>query len=167
MHAPLRRSARSLLTMALRALALLSILAMPAVRALTPSCPSVVVSAYARPWAARKLGQSFTIYAKVRATGTTPVHNVSLRVTVPFSATYPRAKPNDAARGRPVIVLPNAFWPSFSVLPGKDRVFKLTGKVAKCTQSGTFDVDVAAYIVDEGCSTPISSPIKVRSACVV
>jgi hypothetical protein len=161
MHA-LRRNARGPLTMLLAALALVSLVAMPRVQAQAPLCPSVVVSAYARPRTARKAGQAFTVYAKVRTTGTTPLHNVSLGVSVPFSATYPRPKPNDAAKGRPVIVPPNAFWPSFSLLPGKDRVFKLGGKVAKCAQSGTFNVGVAAYILDTGCITPIGAPVEVR-----
>lgn len=98
----------------------------------------------------------------MRNTGATPQYNVSLGVSVPFAATYPRAKPNDAAKGRPVIVPPNAFWPSFALLPGKDRVFKLTGKVAMCAQSGTFNVGVAAYIWDAGCVSPIGAPVQVR-----
>ena len=162
---PLRRSARGPLTMVLAVLALVSILAMPTVQAQAPPlCPSVVVSAHARPRTTRKAGQPFTVYAKVRTTRTSPMHNVSLRMTVPFSATYPRPKPNDAAKGRPVIVPPTAFWPNFSLLPGKGRLFKLTGKVAKCAQSGTFNVEVAAYILDTGCNTPIGAPVEVRSA---
>lgn len=65
-----------------------------------------------------------------------------------------------------MIVPPNAYWTSFSLSTGKERVFKLTGKVAKCAQNGTFDVGVAAYIVDAGCSTPIAAPVKVRSVCM-
>lgn len=91
MH-PLRRRVGGLSTMVLGTLALVSMLVLPMVTAQTPLCPSVVVSAYARPRSARKAGQSFTVYAKVRTTGTTPVNDVGLRMTVPFSASYPRQK---------------------------------------------------------------------------
>lgn len=149
---------------ALGLLVLFNVLLLPtAVNGQLPTCPSLLVSAYARPRRARKPGQAFTIYAKVGATGALPVHNVSLRVPVPFSAVYPPAKPNDAARGRPVIVPGgNAFWPSFSVRPGKDRRFKLKGKVDKCDQSGPFDIDVRAFILSQGCSTPIDDPVQVH-----
>ena len=146
---PLRRGP-GLLQMALGLLGLASILLLPTVHA--QPCPSVEVSAYARPRKARKPGQPFAIYAKVRNTGATPMYNMSVSMTVPLSATYPRAKP--------VIIVPNAFWPIVTLLPGKSRVFKLVGKMAKCAQSGDFDVDVAVYMVDT-CSTP-ADPVKVR-----
>jgi len=150
----------------LAAVALVGLFALPSVQAL--ACPSLMVSARTRPASPRKaghasikVGQAFTVYAKVRNTGAAPMHNASLRMTVPFSADYRPSKPNDAARGRPVLLPPNAYWPSFSLRPGKSRVFKLSGKVAKCAQSDSFDVDVEAYILADGCTTPIAAPLEV------
>lgn len=160
MHWP-RYSAGGLLKVLFGALALLCILMLTKVEAQTPPCPSLVVSAYAKPKSARKPGSAFAVFAQIRTTSATSVHNVSLRITVPFSATYPSMKRSRVRRNQAVIVAPNAYWLSFSLAPGKGRVFKLSGRVNKCNVAGPFDVDVAAYITDTGCSTTSGNPIQV------
>lgn len=128
------------------------------------SCPALVVTAKAQPLRARKPGKSFAIYAKVSNVQSTPLSNVSLRMTVPLSATL---KPSQASSKRwgskstPLVASPSVYWQGFSLAPGEGRVFKLTGKLSKCNQPGLFDVDVAAYMANPDCSSTLGTPIKV------
>lgn len=162
MHPP-RHSAGGLLKVLLSALVLVGILVVPTVHAQAPPCPSVVVSAYAKPRSVRKPGSAFAVFARVSTTSVSTLQNVSLRITVPFSAKYPHtAKRFGQGDKHPVIAGPSAYWLGSSLTPGKPRVFKLTGRVNKCSQAGVFDVDVAAYVEGRSCSTPLSALVKVR-----
>lgn len=153
--------ARALLGAAVLAACLLLL---PTVAGQVPACPALVVSANAKPLRARKPGSTFAIVAKIRNVDAAPLQNVSLRVTVPLSATLKprRALSKRSGAARPLLVAPTVYWQGFSLAPSEGRVFKLTGKLDKCIQTGVFDVDVAAYMTGPDCSTPLASPLKVR-----
>ncbi len=131
-------------------------------------CPALAVTAKAKPRAPRKPGSIFAVLAKVRNTGSTTLQNVSLVINVPISATYkgalaapPVFKRFGASKAGPVVVGQSAYWPNFSLAPGKGLAVKLRGKVDKCEQTGTYNVQVAAYMTNPECSTPSGKPITV------
>ena len=155
-------------TLLLGVVALYGMLLGSLVDAVVPTCPALAVAAKARPRASRKPGSTFAVYAKVRNTGRTSLQNVSLVVNAPLSATYkgattaaPMLKHLGANKAGPVVVGQYAYWPNFSLAPGKGLAFKLRGKVDKCEQTGTYDVQVAAYMTSLACSTPVGTPLKV------
>ena len=133
------------------------------------TCPSLALTASAKPRTARKPGSAFTVVAKVRNTGRTRLDNVGLVINVPINAlneskAHPSFKRSEASNAAPVFNGQFVFWPKFSLAAGKGLTFKLRGKVDKCQEAGSYDVNAAVYIDSLDCATPLEMPIEVSCA---
>ncbi len=143
----------SALLRAVVALAAIGLLLAPTAQAQSP-CPAL---SFKTMKASVKNGV-VTVAVNVQNVGDADLTSVGLRITVPFNVEYSKATVIPAIKSGdrlPQFVAPNTYWPSFSLLRGKGRTFKLRGKVSSCQASGAFPVSAAVYIADTDCVTTV------------
>jgi len=127
-----------------------------------PACPfslqTKAGAAQVRP------GRSFKLAVKIANTGWAPVHNLSIRFTLPQGsmpirvAVQPRLKPPR----QPVVTSDgNLYLTGLSINPRKARALMLKLRLDRCAPPGVLSVLVMAYRTDElgavVCTTAVQS----------